>query len=246
MSKTLDQILTQIRRRLGWPDKDAFVSDAELSDMIRASQQELLDLLVSIHQGDYRSAQAAFITKPGSQAYVISPNPASTLGVPDLLADFARIQRVSFLVDNASVPMRRWEVENDVHTIEPQPWEPWTDVRYRITSGLTAENEKVLWFNPTPTGVYTVLVWGIEGLTNVTFSATDAINALANDEYLVLDGMIKCLQMEESDTSLVERQKARFIEMITNNATPIDAGQAATIRDVRGAEREWDRFRWRW
>jgi hypothetical protein len=248
LALTLDQITTAIRRRLGWPSGDTFVSDAELQEMVRQSRRELLDLLISVHQGDYRLTGAGFQTVAGQGIYLMSPfNPAiATAAAPDLQVDFLRIRKVALLLDGIQYPMRRWDIETDVDDLNIIAWDAGTDIRYRISSGVSdGDAEKYILFRPTPAAAYTVTVWGNIGLENASFSATDTINTLGNDEYLVLDGMLKCLQMEETDTSAVERQKARYIEMLQNNATPIDAGQAITIADVRGAWDDVDRFR-RW
>lgn len=214
--------------------------------MLRMSRLELVDLLISIHQGDYRLFSGTFPTVADQNVYLIGPidpSPFYTVS-PDLQGDFARIRKVSFLVNDRAYPMRRWDVETDIDRTDSVAWEANTDVRYRISSGLSAgDSEKLIYFTPTPAGVYTVQVWANFGIENLSFSASDTVNTLGNDEYLILDGMIKCLQMEETDTSAVERQKARYIEMLTNNGPPLDAGQASVIQDVRGREddRDWSR-----
>ena len=248
MSLTLGQIQDAIRRRLGWPSADTFVSDAELADMIRFSRAELVDLLISIHQGDYRLIAGAFQTVADQALYVISPtDPALSSGsTPDLLVDFSRIRKVALILNDRTYPMRRWDVETVNDRTDSVAWDTSTDIRYRISHGLYGDSEKLLYFTPTPAGAYIVQVWGNAGTSAQTFSETDTINSIGNDEYLILDGMIKCLQMEESDTSLVERQKARYIEMLQSNGPPIDAGQAQTIQDVRGRDDDldWSRRWW--
>lgn len=239
MALTLGQIERAIRRRLGWPETDAFVSDAELDEMIRQSRRELLDLLTTIHQGDYRLAFGDMQTVAGQPFYLMGPfDPSPAYGTtPALLGDFVRIRKVALLVDNTLIPLKRWDVETSVDRVDEAVWDASTDVRYRISSGLTAgDAEKLIFFYPTPADVYQLRIWGNEGIDNLTFSETDTVNGLGNDEYLILDGMIKCLQMEESDSSLVERQKARYIEMLSNNQPPMDAGQPETIHDARGAD----------
>jgi hypothetical protein len=249
LALTLAGIRDKIRRRLGWPAVDDFVLDSELEEMIRASRFELLDLLISIHQGEYRAAFGTLTTQADRNLYLMGPiDPSPAYGfTPDILGDFSRIRKVAFLVNDRYIPMKRWDVETSVDRADSVVWEASTDIRYRLSSGITAgDAEKLIFFHPTPAGEYTVQIWGNEGIENLSFTDTTTINALGNDEYLVLDCMIKCLQMEESDPSLVERQKMRFIEMLQNNGPPMDAGQAATIQDVRGA---WDDIentaRWR-
>jgi hypothetical protein len=72
-----------------------------------------------------------------------------------------------------------------------------------------------------------------------SFSVTSQQNLLGHDEYLILDTMIKCLQAEEADTTVVERQKARYMELVEQNETPIDIGQPETIFDARSNARDW-------
>ena len=67
-------------------------------------------------------------------------------------------------------------------------------------------------------------------------SASDDINVLDFDEYVILDCMIKCREMEEADASVVVGQKAAYRERIQNMAPPKDAGKPSYIRDERATD----------
>lgn len=230
-----------VRRRLGWPLTDSFVSNDELTDMLKESKRELLDFLISVHGGDFRGTFAPLLTVADQSIYVISTDTtlASTIDLP---IDVARIHRVSLVVNNRCIPMRRWDVDTQVFRTDSVAWDESTDIRYKITY---QERGMYLWFNPTPAGVYTVELYVIPGSDALTFSATTAINDIGHDEYLVLDCAAKCAEMEETDSTPFVARRERYKEMLTNNRTPIDQGQAETIQDVRGLDFDTSIDRWR-
>jgi len=241
LALTIGQIAGTIRRRLGWPSTDTFVSDDELFEMVRESQRELLDLLISVHQGDFLLSAASFTTTAGLPLYLFCRD-TTMVPAPVIEDDVTRVRRVSVIFNDRSFPMKRFDIESYVvNETSSVVWDESTDIRYRFIIGgqadsvgtRTAEHMSGIIVSPTPADEYTIKVWYHKGLG--TTSVTDAINVLGNDEYLVLDGMIKCLEMEETDTSSVERKKARFVEMLQNNQPPVDAGQAHTILDMRSS-----------
>jgi len=58
-------------------------------------------------------------------------------------------------------------------------------------------------------------------------------------EYVVTDAAIKMLQKEESDTSVLQFQKAALIKRIESAAENRDAGSPATIADVQWTNGTW-------
>lgn len=58
-------------------------------------------------------------------------------------------------------------------------------------------------------------------------------------EYVVTDAAIKCLQKEESDTSVLQLQKAALIKRIEAAAENRDAGSPATVADVQWTNGTW-------
>lgn len=73
---------------------------------------------------------------------------------------------------------------------------------------------------------------------------TSALNTVADGisgwlEYVVTDAAIKCLQKEESDTSVLQFQKAALIKRVESAAENRDAGSPATIADVQWTNGTW-------
>lgn len=235
-----------IRRRLGWPLTDAFVTDEELFDMIRESQKELFDFMVSVHHGAYRLIRFGFPTEADRAVYLIQRSIDGTVGdLVGLAVD--RVVRVAAIFGNKSIRMRPWDLETDNLDYTSVAWDESTDLKYRFVRGLRdiASGEQIDWLMyvyPPPSNV--VLVEIVGNIGPGTLSLTDAVQDLENDEYIVLDGAIKCLQMEETDPSTFIAQKERLIQRLTNESTPLDEGKPLTIQDVRGADTE--RVRWWW
>lgn len=58
-------------------------------------------------------------------------------------------------------------------------------------------------------------------------------------EYVVTDAAIKCMQKEESDTSVLQFQKQALIKRIESAAENRDAGSPATVADVQWTNGTW-------
>lgn len=204
--------------------------------MIRESQLELQSLMVTIHQGNWNVLQTIVQTTAG----LAGPYELASLTAVE---NIDRILRVQVNFNDRSVPMRRLDWETDVLDEVSKPWDSCTDIRYRYVAygqaGVT-DAAAQMFFYPPPSAQHLVIITYIG--TPGSLSLTDAVNTLGHDEYIVLDGMIKCLRMEESDTTAVERQKERYVARLNSDAAPLDMGQPEVIRDVRGAD--LSRGRW--
>lgn len=60
------------------------------------------------------------------------------------------------------------------------------------------------------------------------------------EEYIIVDSAIKCMQKEESDTSVLERQKAFLLERIKTMASNRDAGESERVADSRNNYFDWE------
>ena len=230
--KTLAEIRSSIRRRLGWPSADTFVSDDEIEDMIRASQRDLVNLLVSVHQGDYNVFTATAAVAAGATF-------TATGQTGTLLGPILRVLRVSVDIDGVSVPFRRLGWDNEARNESNQPWTRGTDLRYRFTK-YTPNDSDIIHFQPPPDTAQVLSIVYVSGPG--TLSLSTSVNFVGHDEYLILDGMIKCLDMEESDTSQIERRKAQYIAALEQTYTPLDIGAPAVISDARNRDADiWGR-----
>jgi hypothetical protein len=60
------------------------------------------------------------------------------------------------------------------------------------------------------------------------------------EEYIIVDSAIKCAQKEESDTSVLERQKAFLLERIKTMAANRDVGESERVADSRNNYYDWE------
>jgi hypothetical protein len=233
--RTVDQLIASIRQRLGWPADDSFVSYDEMREMLQQSRHELAAFLVRLHQGNFRLTYHTITTVAGQNGYG--------------LTDVYTTVRVAAVFDNVSRPMRRANIESEVLRTDSVAWNSGTDISYRMQrlfpeadgSQTGANMENAIFFYPTPDGAYQVEIYYVYALQ--TFSATDSLNMLGHDEYLVLDTMIKCIEAEEGDPSRIEARKERYIQAVTDSESPIDLAGSDNIQDVRGATQA-DPWRW--
>ncbi len=99
-------------------------------------------------------------------------------------------------------------------------------VRYRIignrlmfTPAENAAGDYQYWFTPKPI---------------VPVDDTDTVEGYNGwDEYIVLDSAIKCLNKEESDVSVLIRERDMLKTEIIENAMIRDDGEVEVIQDVR-------------
>ena len=209
---TRAELRTAIRQRADM-ENTTFVADTEINEFLAQSLLELQDFLATVYGADFIYTTDTISTVAGTSAY-------------SLPADFLRLNRVSIVFDSIAYPFRRLESAsvNQVIDVSQQQWTAATDLQYRITPDSIA-------FLPIPAAIYTV---DLDYVPRMAMAADSTPNPLGGyDEYLVLDGAIKCLTKEQSDTGPLMLQKQALQQRIMRDAPPMDRGNPPMIRDVR-------------
>ena len=233
---TEPKLLARVRQRADMED-NLFVSDVEVQTYINAGIAELHDLLVQTYGQDYYVSSKTFNTAADKDTYPINDS-TSTENIN--ITDFYKLRGVDAKINGS-----------DYFTIRPfnfnernlyNNWGTWsllglTNVRYRMVGGNVV-------FTPTPDGVTAVRIWYIPtaqqftaGTPSTSTDTYDDINGYA--EYVVIDAAIKCLQKEESDVSVLLKQKADMKRRIEEAANNRDAGHPISVSDIYVANDEF-------
>jgi hypothetical protein len=213
----LSDLRTAIRQRADMVNSQ-FVADSELNSYINQSYFELYDLLIQKYGDNYYvQTPYTFVTDGGSQFYALPADFYKLLGV-DLALSNSLDSYVTIKPFNFS-DRNRYSVPNF------QSFYGVTNLRYRL-------NGNQLWLNPIPAAGQTVQIWYVPKLTTLV-NDTDTVDGVSGwTEYIIVDGVIKCLQKEESDVSIPMAQKAALIQRIEAAAENRDAGSPARVADV--------------
>lgn len=214
-------------------DTSLFVTDPELISYINQSYFELYDLLVTTYD-DYYVAPPLEFTTDGTTAQYALPDGANYTGAPA----FYKLMGVDLGLSNASdafVTLKRFDFAERNRYVYPQLNSTYLGVfnlRYRLVGNT-------LMFIPTPSAGQVVRLWYIPRMSTLA-ALTDRADGVSGwTEYVITDAAIKCMQKEESDTSVLMAQKAGLIKRIQDSAMDRDAGEPDTISDVRSISSSW-------
>lgn len=216
---TLLQLKTQSRLRA---DKvgSGFIQNDELVSYINSSACELYDLLVGAYGNDYFLDSHTFSTVNNTSDY-------------DLPADFYKMAGIDYLIG-----------PQEALTLKPYQFNERN--RYRIGTYWNAIvgaggpryklNPTTISFLPVPDGVYNMELWYVPSCPKLVSDSDtfDGVNGW--EEFIIIDAAIKMLQKEESDTSLLEKQKMAIIGRINQMAENRDAGQSFRVTDVNNVD----------
>jgi len=225
-SITLLQLKTESRQRADM-ENSQFVKDSELTSYINNSISELHDMLIQAYEADYYVKDVTFQTTSNQESYELSTV------LPD--NDFYKLRGIDAKLNNSE-----W------FTLQPftfnernrrQNFGAWrylgiSNVRYRLV-GSTIR------FTPTPDDNIDVRIWYIPEAQVLSLD-TDVLKDLNNfSEYIIVDAAIKMAQKEESDTTVLERQKALLKRRIEEAANNRDAGHGDSVSDVYNENNEF-------
>lgn len=204
---TLATLRTRIRQR---SDNEhtghAFVTDAELNQLINTSFNELYGLLV--RAGLHRAESTDTITADGSDSYALPADFYAVLGVFRLDGNYRTM-----------LPMHdlRYRGNSDVYG---------SATSYRVMGSAVT-------LLPKPqTGTYELWYIPIPGDLTADDDTVDGV--LGWEEYLVIDCAIKVLQKEESDTRDLKEDRERIYRRIQDEAASVEATEGWRIANVRG------------
>jgi hypothetical protein len=219
---TLLQLKTQSRIRA---DKvgSGFIQNDELIAYINSSACELYDLLVAAYGNDYFASTHTFATVANDSSY-------------DLPDDFYKMIGLDYLIGN-----------QDAITLKPYQFNERNKYRqgtyWNAINGAAGPRYKIstdqIQFMPIPDGAYNMELHYIPACPVLAIDADEFDGVNGWEEYIIVDAAIKMLQKEESDTSLLEKQKMKLEMRIAAMAENRDAGQSFRVSDVSSTGDNW-------
>ena len=210
MSITLANLRTEVRRRADM-ETSQFVKDAELNSYINQSIAELYDLLVQKFGNEYFFSTNTFNLVNGQAAY-------------NLPTDFLKLLAVDIQLANGEFnTIKRFELNERnrynstiLRGVYGSSW-----MRYHITGNQIR-------FAPTPQSTELIQIFYVPRPTQLS-SDSDTFDGYNGwEEYVIVDGAIKCGMKEETDVTALlvtkESLKKRIEEAAGNrdaNLSPI-------------------------
>lgn len=221
---TLQQLIDRSRQRADQV-YSGFVTDSEIINWVNVYKREYEDLLVRTFGADYSATSATFSATAATENYNLSALTGGT---------FYKLQGLD-RADSAS-PTGWSDVKafnfHDRNKIQVPgtvlPVQSNGEVRYRVWGPS-------LTLRPVPTGTMTMKLWWTPQTValSLTTDSFDDVNGWS--ELIVLDTAIAIKDKEESDTSVLQNDRQRAVQRITEMAPNRDAGDPQTIADVRNA-----------
>ncbi len=201
-----------------------FVTDAEIINLVGVYKREYEDLLVRTFGADYSATSTTFSATANTENYNLS---TLTLGT------FYKSLGVD--IQDTSSPtgwrdLKAYNFHDRNASAAPAGFITTTvrgDTRYRIFGANVS-------LRPVPTGTVTVKLWYTPQVVamSATTDSFDDVNGWS--ELIVLDSSIAIKDKEESDTSVLQADRARMVQRITEMAPNRDSGEPLTVADVQG------------
>ncbi len=219
---TLQQLIDRIRDRSD-QGTSGFVTDAEITNYVNVYKREYEDLLVRTFGADYSATSATFSATANTENYNLSALTGGT---------FYKLQGLD--VADSSRPtgwrdVKAFNFHDRNKIVVPGtvlPIQQNGEIRYRVWGPS-------LTLRPVPTGTLQMKLWWTPQ-TIAMSSTTDSFDDVNGwSELIVLDTAIAIKDKEESDTSVLQTDRQRMVQRITEMAPNRDAGDPHTIADVR-------------
>lgn len=220
---TVQQMLDRVRQRADQVNS-GFVTDSEIINWLNVGKRKHDSLLTKAFGADYSATSGTFSATANTSNYSLS---AITGGTFFKMLGLDRADTTSPTgwrdVRSFNFHDRNLQTVYPGLTLDAQNGE----IRYRVYG----DNLMLL---PKPTGTITMQFWWIP--QNAAFTTTtqsfDDLNG--SSEFIVLDAAIAVKDKEESDTSVLQRDRDIEIQRITEMAPTRDAGEAQSVADVIG------------
>jgi len=222
------QLRDAVRRRADI-ENSTFITDAELDLMLEDSHIELYQFLVSLNGETHYSTTNTLSTVAGTPNYSV---PADEDARP-----YLRITRVHTVFDGIQVPMRRFQLGDEVLDTTAHAWDRGVDLKYCLIG-----KEQIL-FHPEPDAVHVVTFYGVPLPLFAAGDTAEPEFVPPWEEYMIIDCAIKCRVKEESDVAPLMAMKDGMIERIKAWEGPRDAASPQLIRDSRALD-ELDSHFW--
>ena len=210
---TESDLRTRARRRADM-ENSTFVSDAEIQDYLNSSISELHDFMVKSYE-DY------FVSE---QTY----NAPIATGGANLPDDFYKALGVDYESGGITSTLRAYSfsdrnVYNTPYAVVDRLAEP----MYKV------EGNKIKLI-PTNSQSGTITLYYVPQATQFSSTVTEIENVIPGyEEYVVVATAIRMLMKEESDISVLERERQQLASRIIRAISPRDVSGSFAIRDVR-------------
>ncbi len=216
---TLSEIRQRCRERADMKES-CFVEDQELDFYINQSIAELHDMLVQSYGEDYYVKDIIFNTSANAESYNLSTV------IPD--DDFYKLRALDARLNGDDwFTLRKFNFNerNKFQHVGAGDFLGIVNVRYR----LVGENIR---FVPIPDNSIDIRVWYIPRAVKLIQDTDEYCDFNGWIEYVIVDAAIKMLNKEESDVTVLLREKdllKRRIEEVANNR---DAGEPESVSDI--------------
>jgi hypothetical protein len=214
MSITLLELRTQSRQRADQEDS-TFITDTELNSYINNSIAELHDILVQAYGSDYFLSEFNFTTVPDQTDYTLPEDLYKLRGVDVKLnsANWETIRKFNFNERNRLNDFGVWNISG------------FSAVRYRVMGSRIR-------FSPVPDAAVQARLWYVPVAEVLVSDSDELVDYNAYSEYVIVDAAIKMMVKEESDPTVLVKQKADLKRRIEEAANNRDAGNPESVTDV--------------
>jgi len=235
---TLGQVRLAAQQRADMVNSN-FVSIPEWNEYIRASYQELYDLLVNTYEDWFYATPYNVITTGTSSSYTL-PNGVLTDAVSGSVASpFYKLLGVDLGLannNNAWVTIHKYDFIERNRYVYPNITSTFSGVfnmRYRVMGSA-------LQLIPTPSAGQYLRIHYVPRLSMplADVDQMDGVNGWL--EYVVIDAAIKAMQKEESDVTVLGMEKMAIIKRIEESAINRDIGEPNTISNTRRMGGGWN------
>lgn len=210
---TESDLRTRARRRADM-ENSTFVTDAEVQDYLNSSIAELHDFMVKSYE-DY------FVSEQTYNA------PIATGGV-NLPDDFYKALGVDYNSGGITSTLRAFSfTERNVYNTPFAVIDRLAEPKYKI------DGTKIKLI-PTNSQSGTITLFYVPTPTQFSTTVTEVETIIPGyEEYVVVATAIRMLMKEESDISVLERERQQLASRIIRALSPRDVSGSQAIRDVR-------------
>lgn len=215
---TLQQLIDRVRQRSDQVGSQ-FVTDAEITNLINVGKRALDDLLVRTFGDDYYASSGTFVTAVNTENYSLSVLTAGT---------FYKLLSLSQNGPNGWIDCGQYN-RHDRNVLRSNVAQamPGYGYKYRVVG----PNLSIL---PVPVRASTMEILWIPQTVALASPADSFDDINGWSEIAVLDAAIAVKDKEESDTSILQADRARLEDSIVASAPNRDAGEPMTVADVQG------------
>lgn len=219
MAITFAELKTAARERADMKNSN-FVEESELNYYINSSIAELHDMLIQSYGSEYYIKSVEFDTISNQGSYELDTV------IPD--QDFYKLRAVDAKLngdDWFTIKRFNFNERNRFQDFGAWDYLGMTSVRYRIVGSQ-------IMLTPVPDNNVQMRLWYIPLATKLV-ADTDTLDDLNQyAEYVIVDAAIKMLNKEESDVSVLMKQKDDLKRRIEEASQNRDAGDPESISDI--------------